>query len=544
MSTALTLPSKGIVIVPTVRLLPDRLRPAGQGDMVRQNPLVVQKSLRRNGFSGAMRILCRKVAGREVPAAVAFDRKRGQHAGAIRAGVDADPVGPLVDALENRMAVDDDAAMVVRVAEEWVANPPEVGAVLLFDGDAGADAGVDEQIVAEREGVAEAFEEVAMLARHLGAEQRDRLLVLDAAQQVRIDAVARRTFGAAELQPIGKEAGVAAEDGKEHLLMVAGEEDGADMLRPPFAQPLDHPRRRGAAVDEIAQEDDPRLARWARRDVLFDPCQQVVEQVEPAVYVADRIRAGARLAARHLAAAAYDPLQETHDVNAYSAAAPRRPAAIERKMPPSSHNSGEREKLPRVHDPLGIERLLDRPQRLEPRGRIGARQSRRLHLADAVLGRDRTAGGDDEVVDETARFLAARLEPSWHRRRLDVEVDIAVAEMAEGDGARAGIACLDGACRLDDEFGHRRDRHRDVVLEARPLPALRFRDRVAQLPQRLRLRLAGGKEGVRRLAILQRRTQCGFQRRAGVGGVRGRDSLDEDVPRLGRFERRAGARDV
>ena len=49
---------------------------------------------------------------------------------------------------------------------------------------------------------------------------------------------------------------------------------------------------------------------------------------------------------------------------------------------------------------VGIERLLDRPHRIEP-GRIAEPgELGELHLADAVLGGDRAAGRGDQIVDE------------------------------------------------------------------------------------------------------------------------------------------------
>jgi hypothetical protein len=47
------------------------------------------------------------------------------------------------------MAVDHYAAMILRVGQEWLADPAQVVGVLLLDGDAGADFGMDEEIVAE-----------------------------------------------------------------------------------------------------------------------------------------------------------------------------------------------------------------------------------------------------------------------------------------------------------------------------------------------------------------------------------------------------------
>ena len=63
-----------------------------------------------------------------------------------------------------------------------------------------------------------------------------------------------------------------------------------------------------------------------------------------------------------------------------------------------------------------------------------------LQLADAVFGRDRSASRGDEIVDKARDLRAFGIVPI--RRRVaagaDVEVDVAVAKMAEaaGDDAR------------------------------------------------------------------------------------------------------------
>src|SRR3546814_6727394 len=80
------------------------------------------------------------------------------------------------------------------------------------------------------------------------------------------------------------------------------------------AQALDHACGIGAAVDEIAEKHDECLASVQRCHVRFDPAKQDVEEVEPAVHVADRISARAGLAAhgrRRLLLSKYLP-EEKH----------------------------------------------------------------------------------------------------------------------------------------------------------------------------------------------------------------------------------------
>ena len=73
----------------------------------------------------------------------------------------------------------------------------------------------------------------------------------------------------------------------------------------------------------------------------------------------------------------------------------------------------------------------------------------------------------------------------------DVEMDVAVAEMAEAARAYAGEGALDFRRRVDDEARHVRDRDRDVVRERLAFAALGFGDGVAEAPESVCLRLAG-----------------------------------------------------
>src|SRR5438270_38029 len=95
--------------------------------------------------------------GGEIPAVGSLYREGRQDAAAIRAGVDADAVCALVHRVRYCMAVNDDTAMVLRVAEERVADPSQVLSVLLLHRDARADSGMDEQIISEGERIGEAL---------------------------------------------------------------------------------------------------------------------------------------------------------------------------------------------------------------------------------------------------------------------------------------------------------------------------------------------------------------------------------------------------
>ena len=79
--------------------------------------------------------------------------------------------------------------------------------------------------------------------------------------------------------------------------MIAEEEDRFDAGRRIGAQPLDHLRRMRPAVDQVAEEHEQDFSSRTLRPVALDLCQQLFEQIEPAVDVADDI--GAVALARH-----------------------------------------------------------------------------------------------------------------------------------------------------------------------------------------------------------------------------------------------------
>ena len=203
----------------------------------------------------------------------------------------------LLGPLDDRVAVDDDDAMVAAVVEEALADPPEVAADLLVEGDSRADSGMDEQIVAEAEAVVHLVEEADVALRHLADQplhDRGRSRVQHPAGG---EAVALGAFGAAIGQPVLDARIVAAEDAEEEFLVIALEEDVAGESGRARDEQVDDSAAVGTAVDEVAEEDQPGLGRPAPRIVLLDPGEQVDEEVEPAVDVADRIGAAARRAA-------------------------------------------------------------------------------------------------------------------------------------------------------------------------------------------------------------------------------------------------------
>ena len=81
---------------------------------------------------------------------------------------------------------------------------------------------------------------------------------------------------------------------EEHLLVIAGEQRAPRRSRLPGARPRDHAGAVGTAVDQVAEQAPRWFGRRRARIVALDRVDQRLEQIEPAVDVADRVPARAR----------------------------------------------------------------------------------------------------------------------------------------------------------------------------------------------------------------------------------------------------------
>src|SRR3546814_14059029 len=110
------------------------------------------------------------------------------------------------------------------------------------------------------------------------------------------------------------------------------------------------------------------------------------------------------------------------------------------------------EELPGIHDPLRIESGLVRSQCGERRRGGQTPQFRALHLTDAMFSGNRSAPGDDLIVDKGADDWSAFGDPRrtiGPKGRADMEMDIAITQMTKAARARDGkgsfcrLACID-----------------------------------------------------------------------------------------------------
>jgi len=117
----------------------------------------------------------------------------------------------------------------------------------------------------------------------------------------RIDAVASSALGSAEAQPVRQDIDLTCQYAEKDFLVVSHQEDGLRECRAIAPQAFDHLRRLGAAIDEIPKENE-RDTTWRSGCIIrFNPSKNVIQQIQAAVDVSDRIGALARLSARAIA---------------------------------------------------------------------------------------------------------------------------------------------------------------------------------------------------------------------------------------------------
>ena len=119
------------------------------------------------------------LVGVEQPPILPLDGKSGENPGPIGPRIDADSVRPLSDAVRDRVAMDDDQAMVAIVEQERLADPAKVGLVLVLDRYPWPDSGMNEEIVAKPAGVGKALEESDVLGWNGTPHDRNRLVIAE-----------------------------------------------------------------------------------------------------------------------------------------------------------------------------------------------------------------------------------------------------------------------------------------------------------------------------------------------------------------------------
>ena len=167
-----------------------------------------------------------------------------------------------------------------------MADPHEIVDILLFDRNAGPNAGMDKQKIAAAETVAEALQEQIVRARKNTAKAPLQVGFC-LKPRARANPIGCKSLHAAELPPMTEEVGVSKKI-FQHGFMVATQAHRT-IFNQPNGQQINHRLRIRTAIDVIAQINFDRVLYRPTSKVIFNARDGLHQQVGPAVDVADSI---------------------------------------------------------------------------------------------------------------------------------------------------------------------------------------------------------------------------------------------------------------
>ena len=208
----------------------------------------------------------------------------------IGARVDTDPVVPRINLARFAVTVDNDRAMIPLAVQEFPADPKEVLPALTFEPDARPHPGMAKEVISASPGQREAAQPVHHVRANLLLKRETPLLRRKAHERTGIEAIAAQGGVSAAFEPEPLRLGVTIRAGEKHLLVIAAKNhDPAPIVPLHQLDQFEHLPRVRPAIDEIAQKDDPCRASAARSDVGFQLPQQLLQEIEPPVDVADGV---------------------------------------------------------------------------------------------------------------------------------------------------------------------------------------------------------------------------------------------------------------
>lgn len=193
--------------------------------------------------------------------------------------------------VEDRVAMDHHLGKGQLRVEKFLADPAQVAWTLFVQRDSRPNTRMDEDIVPRDDLILERFEKPAMQRRYRRLHQTRQFVVVDRGVGFARDAVAEDRLDPADPGQEAEPLGIALKRRQEDFLVIAEQEAGARPLVAQGDETIDHFRRIGPAIDEIAEEDQLTGRTAARAIIGVDALQQSLEQVEAAVNIADCIDA-------------------------------------------------------------------------------------------------------------------------------------------------------------------------------------------------------------------------------------------------------------
>lgn len=245
---------------------------------------------RQRNASGSGRLSLAQAAFLEKPALFAFKAHSGERTAApVRACVDSNSVPQVDHLVKNRVSVHHHSPRRAGARQEFFANPAKILGALLFQGNSRPDAGMDKDVVPLDEHVLERFEEHAVRRRHHGLQHPDQRLVIGGGIGFRRNSVAEYRLPAADAVKEAQQFRIAFQSRQEDFFVIPQQKASRGPLLAQCHQAVDHTRRFGTAVDQVAEEDQVSLHSAPHLFVVPDALKQSLEKIETAVNVADRI---------------------------------------------------------------------------------------------------------------------------------------------------------------------------------------------------------------------------------------------------------------
>lgn len=192
----------------------------------------------------------------QIPAPPPLQSHSRQNAASERAKINADAIGLLVRFTANAVAVDDDLAVIAEIVEKFLTDPAEIRKRLLFERNAGAYTGMNENIIANFNQIFATAEEIDMIRRHQRGEVPGDVLKARALEILIVAPIAADRRIATDPHEITDAPYIARQCRKKAFLVIADQQAGIGKLVTQPHRALDDLRRFWAAIDQITQQDN------------------------------------------------------------------------------------------------------------------------------------------------------------------------------------------------------------------------------------------------------------------------------------------------
>ena len=217
-----------------------------------------------------------------------LDRDAGQGSGLPGAGVDVDSVVTDIGMRNRRMAVHNESSVILHRVEELVTNPDQVFGVLLIEWNVRTNTGVDEKEISARKMIAQTLQEQFVRAGE-GVQKTTMQVELGFGSVAREHPIGGKGLHAAQSLPVTKDGRILKE--MLHDTLVIATQANRAISNQPDRQQIDHGLRMRAAIDVVAEIDFDRMLDRPAPDVVINACDDLAQQVGPAVDIADCIDA-------------------------------------------------------------------------------------------------------------------------------------------------------------------------------------------------------------------------------------------------------------